>query len=233
MERGDDDAADPRDERAVQGVRRSGRPVRYRRPGGARPEPRPRSSSIAKDEAMPPAAANDAIALIRAIGTPQCSPPLVSMVAHPHPDPRFKYVGRRQRAHVRRASRRSRTSCRRCPDAAPTHRTSSSARSSGEIAKMTAARPGPRGRSATCSSDKRTVARWVAVEALAAMKSAEENAPDRPRCRGQREADRLLGGPDADQGRSRPDPGSAREGAGRRLVSQVPNWRFLASVEAM
>ena len=27
------------------------------------------------------------------VGPPQCLPPLVGMIAHPHPDPRFRYFG--------------------------------------------------------------------------------------------------------------------------------------------
>lgn len=49
--------------------------------------------TIAKDERMPGNAANSAVALIRVVGPPQCLPPLLSMIAHPHPDPRFRYFG--------------------------------------------------------------------------------------------------------------------------------------------
>ena len=49
--------------------------------------------SIAKDDQVDPAAANAAVALIRVVGPPQCLPPLVSMIAHPHADPRFRYFG--------------------------------------------------------------------------------------------------------------------------------------------
>ena len=34
-----------------------------------------------------------AVALIRVVGAPACIAPLVSMVAHPHPDPAFRYFG--------------------------------------------------------------------------------------------------------------------------------------------
>lgn len=48
--------------------------------------------AIARDDAMPGGAANDAVRLIRAVGAPGCVAPLVSMVRHPHSNPRFKYV---------------------------------------------------------------------------------------------------------------------------------------------
>jgi hypothetical protein len=49
--------------------------------------------SIAKDDSLPGQAANSAVALIRVVGAPACIAPLVSMVAHPHPDPAFRYFG--------------------------------------------------------------------------------------------------------------------------------------------
>jgi hypothetical protein len=49
--------------------------------------------SIAKDDRVSGRAANDAVALIRVVGPPACLDPLVGMVAHPHPDPRWRYFG--------------------------------------------------------------------------------------------------------------------------------------------
>ncbi len=49
--------------------------------------------SIAKDDRMTGGVANDAVALIRVVGPPACLDPLVGMVAHPHPDPRWRYFG--------------------------------------------------------------------------------------------------------------------------------------------
>jgi len=48
--------------------------------------------TIAKDERMGNGA-NSAVALIRVVGSPACIAPLVSMVAHPHPHPSFRYFG--------------------------------------------------------------------------------------------------------------------------------------------
>ena len=36
---------------------------------------------------------NDAVQLIRAVGPPACLAPLLGMINHPHPDPRFRWVG--------------------------------------------------------------------------------------------------------------------------------------------
>src|SRR5258706_655101 len=49
--------------------------------------------AIAKDDRVDPGVANSAVSLIRAVGPPQCLPPLLTMIAHPHPDPRWRYFG--------------------------------------------------------------------------------------------------------------------------------------------
>jgi len=48
---------------------------------------------IAKDDTRSPQITNDAVGLIRATGTPHCLPPLLTMVSHPHRDPRYRWVG--------------------------------------------------------------------------------------------------------------------------------------------
>ena len=47
---------------------------------------------VAKDDRMPAEAANDAVALIRAVGPPRCLAPLLGMIGAPHRNARFKYV---------------------------------------------------------------------------------------------------------------------------------------------
>jgi hypothetical protein len=131
--------------------------------------------AIAKDETMAGQPANDAISLIRAAGSPQCFEPLLSMVRLPHPDPRFRYAtayaalycgGTKTIAEVVRA----------LPDSGNYVREDLHGAVSGEIAKM-----GPRdqvqGQLRELLGDKGKVSKWVAIEALAAMKSVE----DRPR----------------------------------------------------
>ncbi len=51
-----------------------------------------RLAEIAKDDRQSAQTTNDAVQLIRAAGLPHCLDPLVSMVAHPHRDPRFRWV---------------------------------------------------------------------------------------------------------------------------------------------
>lgn len=52
-----------------------------------------RLGAIARDDANPPAIANDAVELIRAAGLPGCLDPLLAMVNQTHADPRFRWVG--------------------------------------------------------------------------------------------------------------------------------------------
>jgi len=127
---------------------------------------------IAKAENMAGQPANDAIALIRAAGSPQCFQPLVSMVRLPHPDIRFRYAtayaalycgGSKQIGDVVRA----------LPDSGNYVRDDLHGAVSGEIAKMSP-RDEVLGQLRGLLADKGRVTRWVAMEALAAMKSVED-----------------------------------------------------------
>lgn len=152
---------------------------------------------IAKDEKMPGAAANSAVALIRTVGPPQCLPPLVTMVSHPHPDPRFRYFG---------------------PDAAlkcggvkaikdVVHAMPDQAYEKEkllgtvvlDISKMT-----PRDQVLAelrdLLNDNSRMARWVAVETLAAMKSVE----DAPKIAAVKGNEKLIGF--WGDGAAKPDP---------------------------
>jgi len=128
--------------------------------------------SIAKDENMPGQVANDAIDLIRAAGSPQCFQPLLSMVTYPHKEPRFRYVaayaallcgGVKSFVAVVRA----------LPDSGTYAKEDLVGGIAGQIAKLS-----PRDQVLsglrTLLADKGRVARWVAMEALAAMKSTED-----------------------------------------------------------
>lgn len=130
-------------------------------------------TSIAQDDAMPPAAANDAVSLIRVIGMPQCEPALVSMVAHPHPDPRFKYMAANNALRCG-GVKAIEDVVHALPDG-PYARDELTGAVSGEIAKMS-----PKDQVLAALHDllgsKRTIEKWVAIEALAAMKIPEENA---------------------------------------------------------
>ena len=127
---------------------------------------------VAKDDAMSGQAANDAVALIRAVGPPRCLAPLVGMIGALHRNARFKYVvannalrcgGVKAIVDVVRA----------LPDAGVYARDELDGAISGEIARMT-----PRDQvlaaARTLLDDSSTVARWVGIEALGAMKSTED-----------------------------------------------------------
>lgn len=130
-------------------------------------------ASIAQDDTMPPAAANDAVSLIRVIGMPHCQTALVGMVAHPHPDPRFKYVAANNALRCG-GVKAIEDVVHALPDG-PYARDELTGAVSGEIAKMS-----PKDQVLAALHDllnsKRTIEKWVAIEALAAMKIPEENA---------------------------------------------------------
>jgi hypothetical protein len=127
---------------------------------------------IARDDRIDSQAANDAVALIRAVGAPRCLAPLLGMEAMPHRNPRFKYVaannaltcgGPRAIVDVIRA----------LPDAGVYARDELNGRISGEIARMS-----PRDQVLAAArallTQPSTVAKWVGIEVLAAMKASED-----------------------------------------------------------
>ncbi|HEX2689007.1 MAG TPA: hypothetical protein VHN14_20435 [Kofleriaceae bacterium] len=143
---------------------------------------------IAKDDAQDSQVANDAVSLIRALGAPQCLAPLLRMIGTPHRNARFKYVaannalkcgGTKAIIEVVQA----------LPDAGAYARDWVTSAISDEIARM---KPQDQAQAAarTLLSDKSTVAKWVAMEALAAMK-ATDDAPSVAALASSRE--RLIG----------------------------------------
>ena len=127
---------------------------------------------LAKDDASDPQVANDAVALIRALGAPRCLAPLLGMISAPHRNARFKFVaannalkcgGTRAIVDVVRA----------LPDAGAYPKDHVTGAISGEIAKMS-----PRDQAQAAArallGEGSTVARWVGIEALAAMKATED-----------------------------------------------------------
>src|ERR1043165_4764538 len=142
--------------------------------------------SIAKDDAMDPAAANAAVALIRVVGPPQCLPPLVSMIAHPHPDPRFRYFGpdaALKCGGVKAIKQVAQT----MPDQAYAKE-----KLAGTVV-LDISTMNPREQVLAelrdLLTDKSRMARWVAIEALAAMKSKA----DAPRIAQVKGTEKLLG----------------------------------------
>jgi hypothetical protein len=127
---------------------------------------------IAKDDAQDSQAANDAVALIRALGAPQCLAPLLGMVGAPHRNARFKYVaannalkcgGGKAILEVVRA----------LPDAGVYASDQVTSAISGEIARMSP-RDQVQAAARALLADKSTVAKWIAMETLAAMKSTDD-----------------------------------------------------------
>lgn len=141
---------------------------------------------IAKDDAMPGQAANSAVALIRVVGPPACLPPLLSMVAHPHPDPAFRYFGP---DHALKCGGVAaiKPVLLAMPDLAYDQK-----RLEGSVVLAISnitPRPAVIKELRDLLGDKSRMARWVAIEALAAMKSVE----DAPRIAAVKGSERLVG----------------------------------------
>lgn len=133
----------------------------------------PTLESIAKDDKMPGGAANDAVALIRVVGPPHCLAPLLGMVAHPHADPRFRYFGP-DAALKCGGVKAIKDVARALPDQ-PYEKEKLVGTVVLDISRMN-----PRDQVLAelreLLADKSRMARWVAVESLAAMKSVEDAA---------------------------------------------------------
>jgi hypothetical protein len=128
---------------------------------------------IAQDDRMPGAAANSAVALIRSVGPPTCLPPLLAMIGHPHADPRFRYLGP-DHALKCGGTKAIKAVVRAMPDQA--YEKDSLA---GSVV-LAISKQEPRDQVLVevrdLLNDKSRVARWVAVEVLATMKSVEDAA---------------------------------------------------------
>lgn len=130
-------------------------------------------ASIAQDDRMPGAAANAAVALIRSVGPPTCLPPLLAMIGHPHADSRFRYMGP---DHALKCGgvQAIKAVVRAMPDQAY-EKDSLVGSVVLAISKLE-----PRDQVLVelrdLLKDQGRVARWVAVEALATMKSVEDAA---------------------------------------------------------
>jgi hypothetical protein len=128
--------------------------------------------SIAKDESMNNTTINDAVSLIRAIGPPKCFDALLALVNLPHSNPKYRFVlannaikcgGPKGIIPVVRA----------LPQSGPYDH--------GELGGYVweeVARQSPKTETLTALrelvSDKSWVSRWVAIEALALLKSKED-----------------------------------------------------------
>jgi hypothetical protein len=155
---------------------------------------------IARDDAMSGQAANDAVALIRAVGPPRCLGPLMGMIGAPHRNPRFKFVIANNALRCGGASAIV-DIIRALPDAGVYAKDQVDGAISGEIARMT-----PRDQAQAAArallGESSTVARWVGIEALGAMKAAE----DAPRIAALASSRERLVGYWGERGEGKPDP---------------------------
>jgi hypothetical protein len=130
-------------------------------------------AKIAQDDRMPGPAANSAVALIRSVGPPDCLPPLLAMIPHPHADPAFRYLGP---DHALKCGgvKAIKDVVRAMPDQA--YEKESLA---GSVV-LAISKLEPRDQVLVelrdLLGDKSRIARWIAVETLAAMKSVEDAA---------------------------------------------------------
>jgi hypothetical protein len=181
----------------------------YVDPGGlfeiASPEPLVSSLdqlvSLAKDDSISGQVINDAVALIRAVGAPACVAPLLGMVKTPHRESRFKYVAAYNALKCGGAKAVTEV-VRALPDQGAYVKEELQGSISGEIARLS-----PRDQVLAALrellKDKSTVARWVAIEALAAMKSVED-APKIAALSGNK--DKLVGYWGERNPENKPDP---------------------------
>jgi hypothetical protein len=143
-------------------------------------------AAIAKNEAVPPDAADDAVRLLRVIGPPQCVAPLVAMVGYPHTNPKFKYV-----------AADSALKCGGLPaakdvvNALPDGPYQQEELVGGVVVDITLMTPRAQVLQTfrDLLSEKGRIPRWVAVEGLAAMKSTE----DIPRLQAVNSGEKLIG----------------------------------------
>jgi HEAT repeat protein len=128
-------------------------------------------AKIARDDRMPGPAANAAVALIRSVGPPDCLPPLLAMIPHPHADSAFRYLGP---DHALKCGgvKAIKDVVRAMPDIDYEQQSLAGSVVLG-LSKLE-----PRDQVLVelrdLLGDKSRVARWVAIETLAAMKSVED-----------------------------------------------------------
>jgi hypothetical protein len=129
-------------------------------------------AAIAADDRQPAEVANDAVALLRAIGPPSCLPALIGMIGAPHRNPDFKLVAANNALKCGgvQAIRQVVVAL---PDAGVYVRDKLTRRVSGEIARMTP-REAVVAAARALLAERSVVARWVAIEALAELKSVED-----------------------------------------------------------
>ncbi|HEY6034799.1 MAG TPA: hypothetical protein VIV58_11080 [Kofleriaceae bacterium] len=143
-------------------------------------------AAIAKNEAVSADAADDAVRLLRVVGSPQCIAPLVAMVGYPHSNPKFKYVAA-DSALKCGGLPAAKDVVKALPDG-PYRQDELVGGVVVDITLMT-----PRAQVLQTFRDllaeKGRIPRWVAIEGLAAMKSTE----DIPRLQAVNSGEKLVG----------------------------------------
>src|SRR4051812_31381677 len=154
---------------------------------------------IARDDRMSGRAANDAVALIQAVGPPRCLAPLMGMIGAPHPSPRFKFVV--IQSALRCGGPAAVVDVVRALPAGGYAQDEIDGAISGEIARMT-----PRDQAQAAArallGEPSTLARWVGIEALGAMKASD----DAPRIEALASHREPLVGYWGQRGQGKPDP---------------------------
>lgn len=154
---------------------------------------------VARDDRMSGRPANDAVALIQAVGPPRCLAPLVGMLGAPHPDPRFKFVIVQSARHC--GGPAAVVDVVRALPAGGYAQEEIDGAISGEIARMT-----PRDQAQAAArallGEPSTLAMWVGIEALGAMKASD----DAPRVAALASRRETLVGYWGQRGQGKPDP---------------------------
>ncbi len=171
-------------------------------------------AALAKSEATPAAAATDALALIRAAGPPACVAPLVAMVSMPHSNRLFKYATA-GKALACGGTKVIKQVVEALPDVAYDDE-----ELIGGIASVIGAMS-PRDQVLAAArdllGDKSKVARWVAIETLAWMKSVE----DAPRIAAVKGSEKLSGFWGGDPAKTEPTLGQRAKELADKLQKGV------------
>ena len=126
---------------------------------------------LAKDDAQPGNVVDNALALLERVGPPKCLPPLLEMIPQPHKKQfKFAVAGAALRCGGPKAVTQVVLAL---PDGGAYWREELTGAISGEIAKMSPRSEVLAGLRQLLDA-KSTVAKWVAIEALAAMKSKDD-----------------------------------------------------------
>jgi hypothetical protein len=125
---------------------------------------------VALDDNQPPRVTNDAVALIRAVGMPQCLDPLISMI--PSPNRQRRWVGANNALKCGGVKAIPMVAGALAPDAGYDHAEIAGAVWE-EIAKMSS-KDQVLGEVRKLLDSPSWVSRWIAIESLAAMKSKDD-----------------------------------------------------------